>query len=159
MRTSLTTLLALAAMIAWMPCAADATVIVDGWTVIDNSFADDASGTYAEVGADWFSSTNNPNDWNNNYRYNDAGNGSETATWSFVGLADGFYEVAVSWAPQGNRATDSPYSINGGTPFDVNQELTLVGPPLLFDGSNDIPFLTISSGALVNGGCPSGKPA
>ena len=47
------------------------------------------------------------------------------ATWRFTGLAPGAsYNVAATWIPHANRATDAPYRINGSAPVRVNQELT-----------------------------------
>ena len=54
-----------------------------------------------------------------------AGNGSDTATWTFD-VIPGEYEIAATWTRHGNRAKDAPYTIlNGSTPLatiDVNQE-------------------------------------
>jgi hypothetical protein len=44
------------------------------------------------------------------------------ATWQFTGLASGQYRVSATWSPYANRATNAPYSINGGAPILVNQQ-------------------------------------
>ena len=57
--------------------------------------------------------------------YSAAGNGLDTARWSFS-VAPGQYEVAATWSAQINRATDSPFTIIDGTTslgtVEVNQE-------------------------------------
>ncbi|QDU49563.1 golvesin C-terminal-like domain-containing protein [Gimesia panareensis] len=53
--------------------------------------------------------------------------GTDTATWTFSGLADGFYRVSTTWPALYNRAADAPFSLDGGAgTFDlpVNQTLT-----------------------------------
>ena len=135
--------------------ACSSVVVVDGWTIIDNSFANDAAGTFVLSNPDsaWGTATVEPNDWNNEFRWNAAGAGNDTATWTFLGLPNGIYEVAVSYGtPHGNRATDSPYTINGGSPILVNQETVAAGTPTLSDGVSNIPFDTISTNASVTTG-------
>ena len=50
-------------------------------------------------------------------------NANQTATWTFNGLTPGTYRVSATWSPYVNRATNAPYSINGGTSILVNQRL------------------------------------
>jgi RHS repeat-associated protein len=53
-----------------------------------------------------------------------SGTGSEQATWTFSGLTAGqSYRVSATWPAHANRATDSPFSVNGGAAILVNQEL------------------------------------
>jgi subtilisin family serine protease len=40
-----------------------------------------------------------------------AGSGSETATWSFTGLAPGKYRVAVTWEEYSNRVSNAAYTV------------------------------------------------
>ena len=62
--------------------------------------------------------------WNHNVRFAAAGDGSRIATWTFEDLTpDASYDVSLTWKPHENRATDAPFSVNGGDPIDVNQEL------------------------------------
>ena len=52
--------------------------------------------------------------------------GTDTATWTFTGLANGFYRVSTTWSALYNRVTDAPYTVtSGGNTFslDVNQTL------------------------------------
>ena len=60
-------------------------------------------------------------------RFNDAGIGNDKATWTFTGLTPGLFDVAATWSPQSNRATDAPYTLYAGSvpqaTIDVNQEL------------------------------------
>ena len=39
----------------------------------------------------------------------------ETATWTFSGLDEGFYQVSATWKPQSNLATNAPYALYDGT--------------------------------------------
>lgn len=150
--------LVVCASFAFLLCAGHArgdTVLIDGWTVIDNSFANDASGTFALADPDsvWGGANGEPNDWLNEFRWNATGSGNDTATWTFLGLPSGTYQVAVSYGtPHPNRATNAPYSINGGPAILVNQEVVASGVPRLSDGANDIPFELISTDTVVAGG-------
>ncbi len=140
--------------IALLAVPAHGTVVVGDWTIVDNSFGDDAGGTFSLVGT-WGGGMGEPNQGGGagNGLYNAAGNGGDSATWNFLNLPNGTYDVAVSYAtPHSNRATNSPYSINGGTPFTVNQETVAAGTPTLNDGSADIPFDLLTTTALVDSG-------
>jgi glucose/arabinose dehydrogenase len=59
----------------------------------------------------------------NNVSYANPGTGSETATFTFDGLVDdATYKVSITWTPHPNRATNAPFTVNGGSPIFVNQE-------------------------------------
>jgi hypothetical protein len=136
---------------------ARATVIVSGWTVIDNSFANDAQGTYTEAGTwniDFFNAQ-----WGTDHRYaaTTPGVNTHTATWNFLGLTSGIYEVAVSYSWDHNRPNNAPYSINGGTTlgvdlFSVSQDVSTPpsGVPTLSDGGA-VPFQTLTSTYALTG--------
>jgi hypothetical protein len=57
-----------------------------------------------------------------------AADADNTASWTFAGLDEGIYRVSVTWSTHPNRATDAPFSINGGEPILVNQELAPNNP-------------------------------
>jgi hypothetical protein len=63
----------------------------------------------------------------NDFIYTLAGSGSETADWTFSGLAPGEYRVWVTWEAYTNRAVDASYTVlDGGTTLAtmaVNQQL------------------------------------
>ncbi|WP_417382519.1 choice-of-anchor D domain-containing protein [Gimesia sp.] len=40
--------------------------------------------------------------------------GTDTATWTFTGLAEGNYRVSTTWSQYYNRVTDAPFSLDGG---------------------------------------------
>jgi len=141
--------LLLAGILTTAITAQAAIVTVDGWTVNDDSFTDDAAGTYSDtMGGN--ASSGDVGHWNGTSRYTlDTG----TATWTFLGLADGEYEVAASWSYSGNRATDVAYTVQGVTASAVNQKAEASGGPVLTDPlSTEINFQTITSTALVSGG-------
>jgi hypothetical protein len=63
--------------------------------------------------------------YNGDYRWNAAGTGSHTATWTPNLVAGASYNVYAWWRATANRATDSPYTIyydGGSETVDVNQE-------------------------------------
>ncbi|MEE3221053.1 MAG: hypothetical protein VX257_12340, partial [Planctomycetota bacterium] len=60
--------------------------------------------------------------YQNDVEFSAAGSGN-TATWTFNGLTPGDYRVSATWTAHPNRATNAPFSIDGGGPILVNQEL------------------------------------
>ena len=46
---------------------------------------------------------------------------TNTATWTFTGLAAGTYRVSTTWFPHANRADNASFTINGGTAVALNQ--------------------------------------
>ncbi|MCA9110134.1 MAG: hypothetical protein KDA52_09320 [Planctomycetaceae bacterium] len=93
---------------------------------VDATIIDDGDPGFVTVGP-WNPSPLNlgrGNDLQNNLQ----GDGSDTATWTFTGLAAGTYSVAATWFAHPNRATDAPFSILDGTggpslaQVDVNQQ-------------------------------------
>ena len=79
-----------------------AVSIVGGWTVNDDSFANDATGTYSEVSP--FSVNSGAADnghWDDTSRFTFS---TGSATWTFLGLENGEYEVAASWSYAGSLA-------------------------------------------------------
>ena len=86
--------------------------------------------------------------------FKQSGSGSETATWSFTGLAPGQYRVWTTWVPYSNRVTNAPYTILDGSmalqTVTVNQQLT---PSGLLDQGTSWQQLggdsTITGGTLV----------
>jgi tartrate-resistant acid phosphatase type 5 len=61
------------------------------------------------------------------FRTNNSGNGSRTATWTFTGLTAGQYRISATWVAAGNRATNAPFTVlTDGTTLGslaVNQRL------------------------------------
>jgi len=130
--------------------SASATTVIGGWTVIDNQFAADASGQFDLVGSWGTAPDVAQGSFLNDIRYAIGGGGSNTATWTFKGLPLGYYEVANHWTIHNNRATDSPFSINGGAAIDINQE----NPPVGFDlndGDGNRPFQILGKATSVGG--------
>ena len=90
------------------------------------SILDTVDAAYSEVGSGWqgYSDTS---DYGGSFRYCAAGNGENTATWSFAGVSPATqYQVYATWSAAGNRASDVPYTISdGGTTLatvDMNQQ-------------------------------------
>jgi hypothetical protein len=64
--------------------------------------------------------------YNGDYRWNSAGTGAHTATFTPNLVAGASYSVSAWWKASPNRATDSPYTIyydGGSETVDVNQEI------------------------------------
>ena len=122
------------------------------WLVIDSAQVfDDAQGAFAK---NIFTNVINEHDvWGGSAFHSSTGNGSggDTATWTFKGLADGPYEVAVSWSATSNRPTNAPYSVDGGAPVLVNQKVVADDLTLSGGGKSDV-FEIISTNAVVTGG-------
>jgi len=53
-----------------------------------------------------------------------AGGVAESAEYVFPGLPAGTYRISATWTPYYNRATNAPYTINGGAPIPINQKLS-----------------------------------
>ena len=141
----------LAGIFASSLSASAAVVVVDGWRVNDDSFTDDASGTYSEVAPfNVDSGSGDAGHWTDTSRFTFGGG---SATWTFLGLANGEYEVAASWSFSGNRAPDPFYTVQGGAAITVNQQVEATGGPVLTDAlTQDISFQILTSTAVVTDG-------
>jgi hypothetical protein len=68
--------------------------------------------------------------------------GGRTATWNFTGLTPGVYRVSATWSEFSNRATDAPFSIDGGSAILVNQELAPAADAV--EGGSNFQDLSVS---------------
>jgi hypothetical protein len=86
---------------------------------------DNGAGGYTQS-AGWTNLTNTLA-YHLDYDYAPAGNGSAAATWSFIAIPNGPYQVFARWIPFNNRATNAPFTIAAGTTtlgtVLVNQQL------------------------------------
>ena len=88
--------------------------------------------------------------WNDTSRFTFGGG---SATWTFLGLENGEYEVAASWSYSGNRAPDAFYTVQGSSAIVVNQKVEATGGPLLTDDLfQEISFQMLTISALVTDG-------
>jgi hypothetical protein len=141
--------------LALAPAAQAATVVGD-WTVIDNSeTADSGDGlgyhTSSTPGGQTGGSGNywiGDMDWYTKETHDDAP-GVLTMTWLFTGLTPGTYEVVANWQLEGNRATDAPYSINGGPSILINQQAASTGTTIF--GTQNTTFQTLDAAVTVAG--------
>jgi Ca2+-binding RTX toxin-like protein len=91
----------------------------------DPEIVDDGETDYLETGS-WYDDAAGGG-FNGNQRLNGSGSGSEKATWTFDNLANGDYEVHVTWDdPDGyGGASDAPFAVFDGAAsegvFDINQ--------------------------------------
>lgn len=86
--------------------------------------------------------------YQNDVRYSPA-NAGKTATWTFTGLDMGAYRVSTTWSPYSNRATNAPYTINGGAAIPVNQRLAPVGFTSGGATWQDLGNVTVTGGSLT----------
>jgi len=129
-----------------------AVQIVDGWSVIDDSFANDANGTFTTTAPFTNGSAGGDNGhWDDTSKFTFS---TGDATWTFLNLVPNKeYEVAASWSYAGNRATDPFYTVQGGAPIVVNQRNEPSGGPVLTDNlAQDISFELLTSSAFVTDG-------
>jgi alpha-tubulin suppressor-like RCC1 family protein len=106
-------------------CASAGTVSL----AINNSFIiDDSSASGFSTTGTWTAATV-AGAYLGNHHYAASGNGSASATaaWTFNVSSGGSYQVAVTWLANTNRATNAPFSVNGGTPVLVNQQTAPAG--------------------------------
>jgi FtsP/CotA-like multicopper oxidase with cupredoxin domain len=83
--------------------------------VVQVSTVDNTDPAFSTVGT-WPTSSVVPGYSGTNYHYSAAGNGSNTATWTFTVGTPGFYTVSAKWTSNANRATNAKYTIrNNGT--------------------------------------------
>ena len=96
---------------------ADGYVIADAIRVerfdTGQNYVDDGDLNYGESGAAW-SDGHLSGGHSGDYRYLFAEDDPGTATWSFPDLADGTYEVLVTWVSHANRATNARYEVFDG---------------------------------------------
>jgi len=80
----------------------------------EDLIVDNSDPGYADVTADssWFTGSSATTKYGPDYRYNTAGAGSDTATWTVTLSQPGMYDVSL-WYPDGsNRANNSPFTVN-----------------------------------------------
>jgi hypothetical protein len=110
-----------------------------------NIILDNSSATY---GGTWGLVTENACAYQEDFQWNEAGTGTDTATWTpYVPVADD-YKVYVRWVDHPNRATDAPYTINysgGSVTFDV--DCTTNG--CVWNLLGTYPFAVGASGSIV----------
>jgi len=105
-----------------------ATIVYDN-EQLGEYIVDDGDAAYTRT-AGWSNLTNTLG-YQLDYDYAPAGNGSSSATWSFVGIPNGQYQVFARWSHFSNRATNAPFTIlDLGVPVAtvlVNQQLAPTG--------------------------------
>jgi hypothetical protein len=104
------------------PLTADASA---AWQVVPApTIIDDGAAGFTTVGS-W--KVTNGQGFQSDFRSNNAGTGSRTATWTFTGLTPGTYQVSATWVAAGNRATNAPFTVLQGSTVlgtsAVNQRL------------------------------------
>jgi hypothetical protein len=109
---------------------------------VTSQIIDDGDAGYAAGGFTFFSGQGFQND----VRFSAAGGGN-SSSWNFIGLTDGLYRVSVTWTPHPNRATNAPFSIDGGASIVVNQEL----PPTAHVIESGFSFQDLDSSYAVTG--------
>ncbi|MCP5537870.1 MAG: PEP-CTERM sorting domain-containing protein [Akkermansiaceae bacterium] len=136
---------------------ASATTVISGWTVIDDSYTDDASGTFAITSAGATTQTTPTQAFADTQKFSATAAVDWTATWTFLGLTNGTYEVAGAWYGTTNRTKTAPFKVQGGSTIVVNQELSpghpsLPAGPTLSDGTENVVFSMLTATAVVTDG-------
>ncbi len=105
-----------------------ATIVYDDGT--DGEYIVDDGGIGYSKSPGWTTYTNTLA-YQLDYDTAPAGNGGATATWSFVGIPNGSYQVFARWSHFSNRATNAPFTmLDNGVPVAtvlVNQQLAPAG--------------------------------
>ena len=133
---------------------ANGVVIADAVRIVklDTSIVDNGDTNYSETGT-WKSGSASLWNYLFDNRFHAAGDGSSTASWSFSGLANGAYEVYVTWSGYSNRASDAPYTVlDGGATLgtiDVDQRANPSGETLGGRPWQSIGVFNNSSGTLA----------
>jgi hypothetical protein len=92
--------------------------------------------------------TGNACAYQENFQWNEAGSGADTATWTpYVPVTD-HYKVYARWVDHTNRATDAPYTIyyDGGSET-VDVDCTTAG--CVWNLLGTYPFAAGTSGSIV----------
>jgi hypothetical protein len=84
---------------------------------------DDSQAGFVTTGS-WTFSTGAGYLGNMHYAAASSGSASATATWNFTVPSNSLYQIAATWPSVSNCAGNAPYSINGGTPIPINQQVT-----------------------------------
>lgn len=82
--------------------------------LVGGTIVDDGDPGFATTAGAW--SVFPGQGFGNDIHYAIGGSGANTATWTFSGLTPNmYYQVAATWFPNGNRATNSPFTVTGGS--------------------------------------------
>lgn len=136
----------------------DFAVIGIGGLPAPMSFSiDDGDAGFGQSGA-WATKIGSGVD--NDTRSSAPGTGGDTATWTFMGLESGHYDVYASWVADPNNASDAPYSVSTGfdTPLETNAdqrqaptgpEGTLLGTVNVTNGLLSVTLADSANGIVV----------
>src|SRR6185369_4964569 len=87
--------------------------------ILDNSDPVTPGATYAQPTGSWVNNSVAGRGYKNNLRFANPGvtaefstADSDSATWTFTGLAAGTYRVSATWYAQSNRATNARYEVS-----------------------------------------------
>ena len=102
----------------------------------------------ATYGGTWPLITGNTCAYGGDFQWNEAGSGSDTASWTPNIYAAGDYSVYARWVPHANRATDAPYTINyDGGSVTIDVDCTTAGCQWNYLGT--YPFAVGTAGSVV----------
>jgi hypothetical protein len=82
---------------------------------------DNSTAGYSEIGTGW--KAYGSGGFDGGARYHAKGSGAEKVQWTFTGLPAGTCQLETTWVPAKQDATNVPYTVNGGTPILVNQQV------------------------------------
>ena len=146
-----------AAVIAVMDGGGPAATDSSHTTVVDLSTGGDTigsvTGSFSAGPPGW--QTGDSDYWNNT-EYDFSPGSASVATWTFSNLTVGSqWDVLSTWKLQNNRSQAAPYTIQGGSPITINQELAPAADLVLNDGTtapNSYNFQRIGTATVGVGG-------
>ena len=138
---------------------ANGDVIADGVRLVEvppvttpPSVIDEGDAAYSETGGDWLG-WSEQGAYQGDFRYHAPGTGEGRTSWKFSALPVGVYEVYVTWNPQSNRATDSPFTVLDGTnalaTTRLNQRLAPSDAVYDAQGWESLGLYSVHSGELI----------
>jgi hypothetical protein len=101
------------------------TATISDVLILDNGQPGFSAPNFTQYGLPF----NQPQGFQGDIHYRAATAQPDTATWTFSSLSEGMYQVSATWFAHSNRASDSPFTIDGdidgaAVTVDVNQRQT-----------------------------------
>ncbi len=135
---------------------ADATVVADAIrieriTYTSSNPINDFDPTLFDTTGGWQSDTNTGG-FNNDLHWIPAGDGSAKATWTYSGLAPGWYRVSTTWVPGTGLASNAPFTLyEDNAPLGTVRVNQQIQPSDLSQNGipwKDLGWVRVSSGVL-----------
>ncbi|MFN0126971.1 MAG: PEP-CTERM sorting domain-containing protein [Verrucomicrobiales bacterium] len=113
-----------------------------------------ADASYSEPGVFGGQDAGQPDSWNGDRRWGNGG-AATAATWNFIGLSNGVYDVYASWrnATQNNVSSANYTGTDGFATTILDQRVGAAALPgvVLNDGTNDVNFAFLAQVTVADG--------